>query len=306
MFKKYLSIENHYKNKYIDNFRLNFPNIVNEEFVVREKIDGSNIQIFFTPHEEHKVGRRTAFLEKDDTFQDIWNVLKKYQSEINKLQTFSNNNNSCVRIYGEIFGNNINKRVNYGKDKYILFFDIEINNILLCQKDFEELMTELDINLLCPLIGKFNSLFEVLNTDVDFNSKILNINNNISEGIVIKPYNKKFILNNEIFYIKKKNKHFSEIENKNKNKDINNINNINNNKYNDLINYITDNRIINIFSKYGNIESKSQYGEYIKYIYNDLIDDYQKDNSIIFSDKEKNELIKTYSKNIVLLLHKYL
>jgi hypothetical protein len=135
-------------------------------------------------------------------------------------------------------------------------------------------MKELNINLLCPLIGIYNNLQEVLEIDVEFNSKILNIEKNISEGVVIKPYNKKIIYNNDIFFIKKKSKHFSEIEHISKVKSVQ----INKNEFNNFINYITENRIINIFSKYNNIESKPQYGEYITYILNDSIIDYQKDN----------------------------
>ena len=85
-FKKYSSIENTYRQKHIDKFDEVLPGWQEgTTFVAREKLDGANIQLVFTPDGLMKVGKRTSFLNESDSFFDIWNTLNKYSKELNCL-----------------------------------------------------------------------------------------------------------------------------------------------------------------------------------------------------------------------------
>ena len=46
---------------------------------------------------------------------------------------------------------------------------------------------------------------------------------------------------------------------------------------NDLEQYVNENRSKDLFSKHGEIEHPSQLGDYIKWYYNDIIEDFEKD-----------------------------
>ena len=98
-FKKYPSLENHYQNKFIDYAMDHFgAEVVNQKFIAREKLDGSNIQLVFTPDEKMKVGRRTAYLEDGEKFNDIWNTLEKYQNLISNYQAITDLSNTLIGL----------------------------------------------------------------------------------------------------------------------------------------------------------------------------------------------------------------
>ena len=324
MFKKYTSIENSYRTKFIDRFKSYIDN--DTLFIVSEKLDGANIQILFQPNADMLVGKRSGFLNHEDSFFDIWNVLKKYETELDKLQTTSNLTGATIRIFGELYGPGINKRIDYGDDKKIAFFDAYVSNslfqlserlgsfywtdsddkeTLLTQKTFHAFMLHMGLkHVLPPNLGLFHSLEEALNFDIE---TLQRAGKNGSEGIVIQPYNKIIRApNGTRLILKKKTAKFSDKTPNAKNKkSINTVSNPLNQKFKQ---YINKNRVLDTFAKHGEILSPDQMGHYIKLVLEDAKADFLKDNDIadLQLDKKEEKAIYNVGGDVANLLKEYL
>jgi Rnl2 family RNA ligase len=120
-------------------------------------------------------------------------------------------------------------------------------------------------------------LDEALNFNPEFDSKILGIADNICEGIVIKPTKNYQSPNGELFWIKKKNDKFKEIQKAPKIPKPPQARTKVDDTHDVFLGYITDNRLQNVFSKYGMIPDKTKIGDYIKYLIEDARLDFEKD-----------------------------
>lgn len=90
MFKKYNSIDNHYQTKEIMRWLSEYPELENETFVLTEKVDGANIQLYFTPDGGFKYGKRSAFLSPDEKFFDLHELVAgPYKGMIDQLSAYS-------------------------------------------------------------------------------------------------------------------------------------------------------------------------------------------------------------------------
>lgn len=292
-FKKYSSIENSYQQKYLFKILVQHPELQNIQYIVREKIDGSNIQLYFTPNQEMQVGKRSQFIGKDENFFDVWTVLERYRTEVQKLQEYADKHDVTIRLYGEIYGDGVQKRVHYGKVKSILFFDIEIAGNLLAQRSFENQMKLMSLDwLLAPKIGLYENLNDALAVDVNFNTKLSSEANNASEGIVIQPYNEVMYLfkSDERFILKKKNEKFLEKENKD-HKAKEPVDGSLLSILTSFRGYINENRVLNVFSKHGEIKDISEMGKYIKLIMEDAKEDFLKENEIPILDDKAAKIV---------------
>jgi Rnl2 family RNA ligase len=310
MFKKYNSIENSYQQKFILRMLEQYPELKDAKYSIREKLDGSNLQLYFETNKQMRVGKRTSFLEEGDKFFDVWSTLKKYEPQVIKLQQYVDNYgcHCTVRVFAELYGSGVQKRINYGEEKSISFFDIEINDKMLSQKQFEQIMADLQIDNIAPLLKYVGSLKEALEYSPDFNSKVLGVENNPSEGIVIKPYEREYYSKvGSRFLLKKKADAFSEkMKVKPGKKRTDEVTKIVNAKI-EFQSYINDNRVKSTFSKHGEIESPDQLGKYIQLVLADAKGDFLKEYNI--SDLDDKELKKIYGsggKHIVALLKGYL
>lgn len=307
-FKKYPSIENTYREKEINNWLKYHPHLQTERFILTEKIHGCNFQWFITQN-NIQFGKRTSLLAEDESFYDYQNVMKKYDKEINKFQNYIKENNlENIRVFGEFFGSNIQKGVKYGEEKRFRIFDIYINNELLPQINTINLLTKLDIKyMFVPIVDIVDGLENALNYNIEFNSNLYDTEErNICEGIVIKPYNITYLNGDSPFYLKKKNKEFSEKQHQSKvfikDEELENVRNV-------FKQYLTENRIENVMSKYGLITSTKEIGNYIKYVLEDAREDFLKDNKELFlslDDKKKKQVFGITGSVIVPILNKYL
>lgn len=306
-FRKYNSIENSYRAKHVLKVLEWYPEVKDIKYSIREKLDGSNIQLYFEPGQEMKVGKRSGFISKDENFFDVWETLKKYQRELDDIQDEVDMSNVCVRLYGEIYGQGVQKRVQYGEEKYIAFFDVEVDDEMWSQFAFERLMDELNITNLCPLLGYAESLQEALDFNVDFDSKILGIENNPSEGIVIKPYLKDYNLGNgQRFILKKKSDNFAEKMNvKPGEKRTQEASRLIKAK-SEFASYVNKNRLLGIFSKHGEIKNMDEFGRYIQLTLADAKEDFLKDYDITeLSEKELKKVFSSGGKYVASLLKEY-
>lgn len=302
-FKKYNSIENSYQGKYINRWLAYQPELKTETYIITEKIDGANIQIYFEPNTEYKVGKRSCFIERDSNFFDIGNVLKKYETQFKNIQDNVNITNRCVRLYGEIYGQGIQKRVNYGDEKFLIFFDVEVHGELYSPRNT---MAYLDMFELpkVPIISIKKGIVEALETNETFNTLLNPIENNVSEGLVIRPFHKNYYNVDEMFILKKKSEKFAEKEitkGKVKTFDEGTF------KYNQLFrDYINENRVLSIFSKHGPITEVKQLGNYIKLVLEDAKEDFNKDHDLSQFEAKDQKTIYNVGDIIVKLLKKEL
>jgi len=293
-FKKYSSIENRYQQKFINSFAEKFGlEALKEPFIVSEKFDGANIQIVFSPYQKIKVGKRTSYLEMEDDFFDIWNTLNKYndaclwctrsstwpnQAVIDTLQNLSDMDNKIIIVYGEIFGEGINNRIDYGKGKYIRFFDMIRDNEFIPQSEFIRLFQSIKLDYMLPPYIITSSLAEALEIEIPEGR----------EGFIIQPLNNVRRLNSgSRFILKKKSPKFDDIilRKKEENKTDDRISLLNL-KFRD---YINDNRLTDLFSKYGKIKESKQIADYIKLLIKDAKDDFLKDNDISDIDQKEQK-----------------
>ena len=307
-FKKYSSIENSYRQKHIMKVLQWYPEVANMKYSIREKIDGSNLQLYFEPGQPVRVGKRSCFITEEENFFDVWEVLKDYQDVIDKVQTEVENTGLPVRLFGELYGPGVQKRVDYGDKKKLAFFDVEVDGEMWCQFAFERLMEELEITDLAPLLGYTDNLADALNFDERFDSKLSDKTDNPAEGIVIKPYIKEINLGNgSRFILKKKSDIFAEkmnVKPKQKNKD----------ESSKMINakmefqsYLNENRLQGIFSKHGEIQDMDQFGKYIQLMLSDAKEDFLKDyDTTDLSEKELKNIFKSGGKNVAIMLRSFL
>ena len=87
-FKSYPSIENTTHKKTLDYELQHHPEVRNYKWILREKIDGCNIQFLFQPSKLMMVGKRTSFFLLGDSFYDIWSTIERYESELTKIQQY--------------------------------------------------------------------------------------------------------------------------------------------------------------------------------------------------------------------------
>lgn len=312
MFKKYVSIENDYNTKILNYLLEKYPEVRETFWVIQEKIHGSNFSIYFTNNNgdiEIKYGRRTDILADDEKFYNYQSIkeLKEIKDLIAKIIDFMKGKDiKQIIIYGELCGANIQKEVYYYDDVRLLVFDMIVDNKWLT---FEELSRLFCDNLrlpqlLVPVIGVTLGIEKALNIDTRFNSKVSERENNLCEGVVIKPLDKIFIYNDNPIYIKKKNKEFLEKKSK-RDKEVK-VFDSHITEYKEIFKgYVNENRLNSAFSKYGVIEDRKDIGKYIKIIYDDCLEDFLKDYDLSgISDKDKKYILSISSDIAQLLLTK--
>lgn len=273
-FKKYNSIENHYRQKYIDKMVFHNPLAETCDWIAREKLDGANIQLVISPNSQMVVGKRSAYLNPDEPFFDIWNTLARYHHELDVLQRSANLFNCTYRMYGEIYGPGINGRVDYGEAKRIAIFDMEQDGRLLTQVELESFLYTRDMTHLLPKQLAKGKLLDVLQVDVERDN---------FEGVVIKPYDQNFFLQDERFLIKKKSSLFADKENGGNGGEIPARENVSDVAYNlnkEFRKYITENRVVDVFAKHGEIQEPRQIPDYIAYVLEDAKADFLKDHEL--------------------------
>lgn len=275
-----------------------------------EKIHGANFQILIEPSNV-QFAKRSSLLDPHENFYGYQEVMVRSENLITVLQHWvTQQKQNSVRVYGELFGANIQKGVDYGEEKKFLVFDVEVNDVLMSQKYLLELFKELGLtHHLVPVLDIVKGLEEALNYNTKFDTLLMNKGDNISEGVVIKPYNQVYSFEDgSPFYLKKKNEEFIQRA-KQRVKETDN----HSDEYVQVRElykeYLTENRVTGIFSQHGEIQEPNQMGEYIKLVLNDAREDFLKDNLKEFnrlSQKEKGRVFSVTGSVVAPILKKYL
>lgn len=293
-FVKYPSIDNSYREKEINKWVKRFPEIEDVLYVITEKLHGANISFLFENGEMSVFSRNNDITNVDGGFYGINTFLKENEliGEFINFMKEKSLNGDTYRFFGEFFGGGIQKGVDYG-DKKIRFFEMSdksfSNNEEFVPQNvffyffYEEnpQFSELCVDCLDIVEG----LKEALAYNSEFDSKILNVKNNIAEGIVIKPFNVVFKdVNGSCFRLKKVNEKFKEKTKVKKNSvpkevipEVGKAKSI-------VESYVTEIRLEKLFSKEGPIKNKSGMGKYIKMYIEDVHEDVLKDYPDLLKD----------------------
>jgi Rnl2 family RNA ligase len=283
-FKEYNSITNHYQSSYVKRIVNQYPELANAKYVLQEKIDGSNWQIAVNGNEV-KFGKRTSFLDENESFFDWQNTVNKphIKGFIDFLKTKSSELNQTIVVYGEIYGDGVQKRIKYCDGKDIKFYDVEIGGVALSPKETESFFMDNGFESLhVPVFAVVDSLQEAL----DYNTLIPTAlwkgeDPQEIEGVVIKPYNENFydMGTGSRILIKKKNEKFAE-KMRTKFKGDKKVLVGNTAEQDEFNSYITENRFLGIISKHGEMADANQIGKYMKLFLEDAWIDYCKDNEL--------------------------
>ena len=304
-FIKFPEIENHYRKEYIDKFIQIFPDLSNCKFTIESKIDGSNLSIICKPNGEVRFASRNQLI--GDTFNGLLRIKEKYENEIKILSNYACKEKKLCQFYGELFGKGIINRINYGNDQYLRLFALRINGEFQPPIVLYDLLKKLNLeDIKIPVLGEVSGVENALN----WNEKYINLINPDSmddeEGIVIKPLNKIYRLNNgDIFLIKKKNKAFAENVKRKSLKIKKDVPDYIVKIKESFQNYITESRCYSAFSKEGKVISDvSEIGHYLKIIQEDAKEDWKKDNpDIILPPNEEKIALNAGPKISKLLIN---
>lgn len=331
-FTRYSSIENSYRELFMN--KIVQEGKVGGEWIVTEKIHGANFSIWFDiENSEIKYAKRSGFLSNENFYN---HYLLKENLERELLYFFEHlkkdeKAKESIVLQGELFGgsfitghNNpkvkaVQKGVFYSPNLEFMAYDMKFDGVL---QSFNELSNILDwfdhlvttkIRYIKPLFkGSFE---ECLKFDINFNStipKILGfdeIENNICEGIVIKPVEPSFLACGARIIIKNKNEKFKEKGTKER-KEKNNLPTFSEKEkgiFSELLSYVTENRLKNVISKIGEIGQKD-FGKLLGLVAKDTLEDFLKDNEEKFDSldkKIKSLMNKGLNKDTATLIRKH-
>lgn len=268
-FYKFSSLENTYRQNLID--KVQYEGKDGGEWVVTEKIHGANFS-FWCDGTEVRVASRSQFV--DGTFYNCQAVINRYSENIlNWCQGFGV---KTFIVYGELFGGNIQKEVQYG-EKDFAAFDVVIDGVVQDKQTAWRIAKECGLNFAPVLFtGSFKECLEMSNTFKSTLTPEGYEGENISEGLVIEPVEPAWFENGSRVYFKNKTESFSEKNRQPKEKQVFELSEEESDLMNELLNYNTEQRVSNVISKIGQITSKD-FGKILGLTVQDMLEDFTKD-----------------------------
>ena len=219
--KKYNSITLIDDEEFIQKAFEQHPELNKELFIATEKVDGANLGITKNDGKLVLQSRNKELTESDD-FYDYERAFSEIKDRVLDLPDL----NKYI-LFGEIYGNNVQKRIPYSVDPKIIFFDVfdkETEEYL----SFEQQQAFFNSQHL-PIVpyvasGKFQ---DIIGIDVEaLLSKVSGYKDTYAEGVVIRPLSMDIMIGQTRFILKKKAERFYEnrkgnhIESKPKSKKI--------------------------------------------------------------------------------------
>lgn len=268
-FKKFSSLENTYRQNLID--KVQYEGKDSGLWIATEKVDGANGS-FWCDGKEIKFASRTQFV--DGTFFNCQTVINRYSQGI--LDWCADNGITNFIVYGELFGGNIQNRVEYG-EKDFKAFDVVVDG------ERQDKLTAQEIAEQCGLfyvpvihVGTFTECLALPNTFKSLLTPDGYEEENTSEGLVIEPVEPAWFVNGNRIYFKNKTESFSEKKSKPKN-EVFELSEEESDLLNELLKYSTEQRVSNVISKIGQVTNKD-FGKILGLTVQDILEEFSKDN----------------------------
>ena len=314
-FKKYNSVENTFDKEFME--RIIIEECDKQEFVVQEKVHGANV-CFITDGETVSFGKRTGWVEAGEKFYDFEELLERYTPRVTALFSSVKERIADIRtltVFGEMFGGKyphpevknsnktmlIQKGVYYCPNHEFYAFDLYV-----ATEETGRYLTVDEINTFFEQCGFFyaktlfrGTLAECLRYPNDSPSRIADwlglppMEDNICEGIVIRPVVPVYLRNGSRLLLKSKNARFAEKKSVKKrepklfaepsySEELNNM-------LLTVQQYVTENRLNNVASKIGPVSVPKDTGKLIGLFSKDILDDFLKEHSGEYAALEKSE-----------------
>ncbi|KAH0786657.1 RNA ligase, Rnl2 family [Histomonas meleagridis] len=238
VFQKYSNIEIASRKKIIDTIRFGGYADPSIKWTASIKVDGAQFSIYVYPNESIKYSRRKGFLTDNDKFYDYKSAIKSESLDQKSIEIRHlliekgiSSDNSTIIICGELFGGiylhpdvpqeivtPIQKRIQYAPGIHFYCFDIMVEKDGQFQYIDDDVVTEVCDKVKMTShyvvkIGTFDECMQVPNNipdpiGVEYYG-LPPIQNNIIEGIVIKPVHP-IMKNSARIILKNKNEIFAE------------------------------------------------------------------------------------------------
>lgn len=289
-FRKFSSLENTYRQNLIN--KVEYEGKDNGQWIVTEKIHGANFS-FWCDGTEVKVASRTQFV--DGTFFNCQAVINKYSENIMRL-FHGANQGSVLVVYGELFGGNIQKEVEYG-EKDFKAFDVVWDGTPINKLGAEEDCEAHGIGFVPILrLGSFAECLALGNTFQSTLTPSGYEDENTSEGLVIEPVVPSWLNNGTRIYFKNKTESFSEKKRQPKERQVFELSEEESDLMNEILEYNTSSRVLNVLSKVGEITNKD-FGKVLGLTTQDLLEDFAKD-----TEKDPKKIAENNWKQFLKLL----
>lgn len=323
-FKKYNSLENSYRGKFIES--INSQVSPEMSWVALEKIHGANFSFWIANDRQRttRVASRTQFVEPESFFncrEVVERNIKGAQAIAKEhLEGYDGPDIESVTVFGELCGGTgqdyaqVQKEVFYSYDQQFIVFDI-----MLSWKSGEVtylgvqdvMMACLKTNMImAPIVGT-GSLVECLDMSPEFLSLIPGVlgveppDNNLAEGLVLRPKRDTFLRNGKRAILKQKAKKFSEKSNAKVKKPVV-LSEEGQQHLDQFAGYLlNENRLSAVLSKIGQVDH-TMTGKLIGLMISDALEDYIKDNEVDPSkslDKaEWKKIVKTLNPQLAQMI----
>lgn len=314
-FKKYNSIENSFNKEFMEYVVAEMPPDL--QYVVQEKVHGTNTSFLCDGHNV-QFAKRTSILGEDEKFYDYPELLESYRERILKLFAKVKDrypDMTSVSVFGEMFGgiypHNEVKRI--GKltviQKGVFYTPVHEFygfDIFIFSENGARFLSVAEANELFESGGFFyaktlfeGTLPECLMYPNIFQSYIAqwlglpDIDDNICEGIVIRPIVPMYLRNGSRVLIKSKNEKFAEKKNVKKRLKID----VEQPEYSEELKtlllevdvYVTENRLANVVSHIGEVHVPKDFGKMMGLLAKDALEDFLKEFDDGYSNLDKLE-----------------
>ena len=314
-FKKYSSIENSFNREFMERVMAEMPSDL--QYVIQEKVHGANTS-FLCDGIQVQFAKRTSVLTEEEKFYDYPELLETYKERILKLYVCIKQKYphvTSISVFGEMFGGmyshkevkpmhkyvTIQKGVCYTPIHEFYAFDIflftELEKMYLPVAEVNELFEQFGFFYARTLFQ--GTLPECLMYPNAFQSKIAEwlgfpiIDDNVCEGIVIRPIEPMFLRNGSRVLIKNKNERFAEKKSvKKRNKIFEDATSMSD----ELITliaeadvYVTENRLTNVVSHIGEVHIPKDFGKIMGLFSKDALMDFMKEHEEDYLNLEKSE-----------------
>jgi Rnl2 family RNA ligase len=307
----------------------------NQTFVIQEKVHGSNC-CFITDGQDVHFAKRTGFVEADEKFYDYEELLARYNDRVISLFARVKSTYAGLQwlsIFGEMFGGTyphpdvkndhkiltIQKGVFYspvhefyGFDLYISehetsrYLSVDENNTFFEAENFFYAKTLFQ--------GNIDECLAYPNAFQSHIAEWLNlppIDDNICEGVVIRPVEPVYFRNGARLLLKSKNSRFAEKKSVKKRTPTLFVAPTYSEPLKELLpvaeEYVTENRLNNVISKIGHVSIPKDMGKLIGLFSKDALEDFLKEHSGRYASLEKSEqkiLNTSINKQVTILLKK--
>lgn len=314
-FKKYGSIENSFNKIFMEYVTAEMP--ADLEYVVQEKVHGANTS-FLCDGESIRFAKRTSVLEAEESFYDYPELLDRYKERVVALTKELMAIYADVRsiaVFGEMFGGTyphkdvlpnrelspVQKGIFYTPGHEFYAFDI----CVISDEGSRYLPLD-EVNELFEKHGFFyaktlfrGTLGECLDYPNAFQSKIADwlglpaIEDNICEGVVIRPVIALCLRSGKRVLIKNKNERFAEKKSVKRRTplfaDTVSYSEALNSLLAELETYVTEQRLTNVVSHIGEIQMSKDFGKVMGSFSKDVLDDFLKEHQGEYGALEKEE-----------------